>query len=246
MPASTPVRPVRCDVRIAADPDEAFARFTDEIGRWWPMEGHSVHGAEAAVAFTTGLLVETGPDGEPDVWGEVLDWQPPDRLLLTWHPGRPDGPATEVEVRFTAAADGTAVALEHRGFGALADAGATRTAYEGGWPAVLDAYAREPDEAWVALLHTPGPGVRAADVATSADFAEHIAFLRRMHDRGWLVAAGPFGDLPGCGMTVLRVPGGEGLAGVEQLATTDDLSVARGLLAVEVRHWQVVLAAEPV
>lgn len=44
-------------------------------------------------------------------------------------------------------------------------------------------------------------------------------------------------------MTVLRVPGDEGIAAVERLARTDDRSVASGLLDVEVRPWRVVLTA---
>lgn len=137
MTGATPVPPVRREVMVRAVPAVAFTRFTDDIGRWWPLARHSVSGAGGTVAFTGGALVETGPDGTESVWGQVLDWEPPHRLRLTWHPGRPDGPATEVEVRFEPTPDGTRVVLVHRGWDALADPLGARTEYERGWPIVL-------------------------------------------------------------------------------------------------------------
>jgi uncharacterized protein YciI len=98
----------------------------------------------------------------------------------------------------------------------------------------------EPEPVWVALLHTPGPGVERGDVMASPDFAEHVAFLGRMREKGWLVAAGPFGDAAGSGMTVLRVPAAEGFDAADRFARLDDQAVVRGLLAVQVRPWQVV------
>lgn len=235
-----PQPPLHREVHVRAAPDRAFARFTDDIGRWWPLGRHSVHGAGGTVAFRDGLIVETGPEGGEAVWGEVLDWEPPHRLRVTWHPGRAGGPATEVEVRFEASGDGTRVVLVHRGWEALADPAAARTEYDSGWPTVLAAYA---DPVWVALLHTPAPGVEPATVSASPDFAEHLAFLGRLRERGWLVAAGPFADEAGCGMTVLRVPPTDGVDEAERLARSDDQSVVRGLLAVQVRPWRVVVQA---
>jgi uncharacterized protein YndB with AHSA1/START domain len=135
--------PVRRQVTVPGPVGAAFAVFTDEIGRWWPLGGgHSVYGEGGTVAFRDGRVVERGPGGQEAVWGTVLDWDPPHRLRLTWHPGRDSANATEVEVRFTAAADGqTTVTLEHRGWERLADPAATRSAYDEGWPIVLGAYA---------------------------------------------------------------------------------------------------------
>lgn len=70
-------------------------------------------------------------------------------------------------------------------------------------------------------------------------FAEHVAFLERLRDRGLLVAAGPLPDEPGVGMTVVRVREEHGDVDVTSLATTDDLCVADGYLTVEVRTWHV-------
>ena len=72
------------------------------------------------------------------------------------------------------------------------------------------------------------------------DFAEHVAFLRRLRERGILGAAGPL-DGGGQGMAVLRLPDAGAVAEYARLAFEDDLSVVRGVLDVRVRPWRVVL-----
>ncbi len=54
-PAAAPVvEPIVKDVLVRCDPARAFDTFTNSIGRWWPMEGHSVGGASARVEFRSG------------------------------------------------------------------------------------------------------------------------------------------------------------------------------------------------
>jgi uncharacterized protein YndB with AHSA1/START domain len=135
--------PVVRSAHVRRPPAEAFALFTDAIGRWWPMASHSVYGADATVRVADGLVVERSADGEESVWGRITTWQPPHRLVLDWHPGRPPEEATEVEVVFLAAGDGTRVELEHRGWERFGgDAEARRRGYAGpnAWGAVLDHY----------------------------------------------------------------------------------------------------------
>ncbi len=83
--------PIRRQVVVPAAPDVAFEVFTDELGLWWPVgDGYSVYGAWAAaptVELREGRVVERGPGGAQAVWGTVLDWDPPRRVRLTWHPG---------------------------------------------------------------------------------------------------------------------------------------------------------------
>jgi hypothetical protein len=61
--------PIRRQIVVPAAADLAFAVFTSEIGRWWPVgAGHSVYGdwstpAGGTVAFRDGRLVESGPSG---------------------------------------------------------------------------------------------------------------------------------------------------------------------------------------
>jgi uncharacterized protein YciI len=72
-----------------------------------------------------------------------------------------------------------------------------------------------------------------------------VAFLTRMREAGYLVAAGPMRDVAGEGMTILRLPGAGQLAAATKLATQDDVSVAGGLLAVTVRPWQPIMLVGP-
>lgn len=96
---------------------------------------------------------------------------------------------------------------------------------------------------WVALLHRPGPTAPApGELFDDARFAEHLAFLGRMRERGYLIAAGPMTDVLGEGMTVLRLPGADQLERAVDLATRDDASVACGFFDVTVRPWHVVMA----
>lgn len=83
--------------------ERAFAALTAEIGAWWPLARHMCSGEPTAgLRFTNGELVETPGDGSRQVWGEVLRWEPPHGLAMTWHPGGDAaGAAGEVEPRTT-------------------------------------------------------------------------------------------------------------------------------------------------
>ncbi len=176
-------------------------------------------------------------------------WEPGRRLSLRWSPGT--DAISEVTISFSAADDGTDVALEHSGWGSDAAAAAEHADYAQGWPRVLEHYRAqfpppsepadiEPADTWVALLHTPGPEApRDRPLFADPRFGEHTAFLQRMSDRGYLVAAGPFAAADGSGMTILRLPGPDRLAEAAGLATLEDGAVASGLLAVSVRPWSV-------
>ena len=135
------IEPVRSEVTVGVDPATAFAAFTDRIGEWWPLETHSI-AKTGSVAFAGERLVETGPGGEEHEWGRVRVWEPPARLVFSWHLGRGEDQATEVEVSFAAVAEGTRLALEHRGWEAWGDEAAEhRASYDRGWPIVLGRYA---------------------------------------------------------------------------------------------------------
>jgi uncharacterized protein YndB with AHSA1/START domain len=88
-------------------------------------------------------VYEAGADGVRAGWGRVLAWEPPRRLLLSWHPGRPEAQAQEVEVLFVADGTGTRVELEHRDWQKLAgEAESVRGDYAEGWAGVMQRYAR--------------------------------------------------------------------------------------------------------
>lgn len=141
----TTVPPVSRTVLVRCTPADAFALFTDDIGGWWPLATHGVLEHEAAgVSFDGGRIVETAPSLAPEVWGEVLTWEPPDLLAFTWHPGRPGTERTQVTVTFRAEGGGTRVALDHVGWEILGEtASEIRAGYDGadGWTLVLDRFA---------------------------------------------------------------------------------------------------------
>jgi uncharacterized protein YndB with AHSA1/START domain len=101
--------------------------------------------------FSSGRWFERDADGGECNWGFVTEYDPPRRLMLSWHltpeykfDPDPDA-ASEIEVRFTPQDGGTLVELEHRGFERRTAGGAqTREAVsgEGGWTELLQLYAR--------------------------------------------------------------------------------------------------------
>jgi uncharacterized protein YndB with AHSA1/START domain len=133
--------------------EHAWHVFTDEIGAWWPVGlGHAVGSADQVASVSIepqlgGRVREHWHDGTEHVWAEVMAWEPPERLVLGWHPGS-EGPATEVEVRFVEERGGfTRVVLEHRGWEVLGEsASATRHAYEEGWLPVLNVFKGRADD----------------------------------------------------------------------------------------------------
>lgn len=146
-PIAPYLEPLRVSVRVERRPQEAFEVFTSGLARWWPLATHSL-GQEKAVTCgiepgAGGLVYEVDADGRRQAWGRVLAWDPPRRLLLSWHPGRPAEQAQEVEVRFRPDGTGTRVELEHRDWQKLgAEAEAVRGRYGEGWTGVLRLYAR--------------------------------------------------------------------------------------------------------
>jgi len=146
MTDARPIAPLRKVVTVKAPPDRAFRRFTEEIGRWWPLASHSVGEADAETVTMDGRvggrIVERIRGGREAVWGTVTAWDPPRRVAFTWHPGDDPARAQDIEVSFTPDGDRTRVALEHRGFERLGKAGPRmRRAYPIGWAYVLALYA---------------------------------------------------------------------------------------------------------
>lgn len=132
---------LRKAVTVPQSPDEAFRLFTEEIATWWPLRTHSV-GGESAVTVAFDLprrrLVETLAGGEVAIWGEVLEWDPPQGLRLSWHPGTPPDQATTVDVRFRAnAAGGTEIVLVQADWERRPDGEERRQDYDTGWDLVL-------------------------------------------------------------------------------------------------------------
>ena len=143
---------VRRTITVEASTDRAFEIFTAGFGRWWPAT-YSIGSSPLRNAVieprTGGRWYEVGDDGNECEWGEVLEWDPPSRVLLAWRirsDWRYDPDLlTEVEVRFVPAGEGlTRVELEHRrleNLGAAAEATRATFDSEHGWAGILGGYA---------------------------------------------------------------------------------------------------------
>jgi uncharacterized protein YndB with AHSA1/START domain len=149
---------VRKSITVNADQRRAFEVFTTEHGTWWPADYH-IGSAEYETAviepFEGGRWYEVGVDGSESLWGHVLAWEPPRRLVLAWQISadwRLDPQLmTEIDVRFEPIDENrTQVVLEHRHlerFGARAadmraifEAGGVPGAPQG-WAGILRSYA---------------------------------------------------------------------------------------------------------
>jgi|SRR5690606_34185723 len=152
--------PIRHTLSVTSDPANAFALFTEELGRWWPHEytwGQQALEAIGIEPFPDGMCYERGPHGFRCDWGRVLVWEPPHRLVLAWQisPRREPVPdparASEVEINFEPAdtgepgmEGGTRVTLEHREFARHGDGAAEYRDALGspeGWPYIMSKFA---------------------------------------------------------------------------------------------------------
>ena len=133
-------------VTVDVPVEHAFRVFTAEIHTWWPLHTHAVdtRASDEVVleGRVGGRLFERTPAGDEHDWGAVVVWEPPHRVGYTWHPGRGEETAQEVEVTFTAAGGGTRVEIRHWGWEKLAGPiDETIASYNEGWDAVLARYA---------------------------------------------------------------------------------------------------------
>jgi len=144
---------VRKTLTINAPIEHAFRVFTEEHGTWWPLNTHHIGKVAAATVVIEphigGRWYERGVDGTECVWGSVLAWEPPHRLVLAWQISadwRHDLTLqTEVEVVFVAESRGrTRLEPEHRYLDRYRDqAGVMRSIFdsEGGWTGILVRFA---------------------------------------------------------------------------------------------------------
>ena len=142
--------PVRKTIQVQASQARAFEVFTARLAAWWPKDHHigKVDMQEPVIEPRQGgRWYEKGADGTECNWGEVLVWEPPSKLVLSWRINSKfqidDEVESEVEVRFIAESpNATRVELEHRIL--AADAEAIRSAVDSpmGWSGLLATYAK--------------------------------------------------------------------------------------------------------
>ena len=151
---------VQRSVTVKVPVERAFQTFTASFDAWWPR-GHHIGPVDMAEAVIEpragGRWYEKGVDGSECEWGRVLAWEPPHRLVLSWHIGgdwqyhAEADRASEVEVRFTAEGpDATRVELAHRlleRHGETAASLREAIGAEGGWGTLLDLFRKEAEAA---------------------------------------------------------------------------------------------------
>jgi uncharacterized protein YndB with AHSA1/START domain len=139
---------IRREITVDAPPERAFDVFVNRFDSWWPRD-YSVGAGPMAVACIEprvgGRFYERGEDGAETVWGEVLAYDPPRRLHVTWRLNghwQLDVAASEIEVTFTPVGGGTRVNLAHTHLERLQHADALRQSIGGehGWSGLLARY----------------------------------------------------------------------------------------------------------
>lgn len=147
---SESIPPIRRSISVSWDQETAFRRFTAEFASWWPSRTHSIGGERLQrVVFEprlNGRIYEEHEDGRRFQWGEIILWEPPNRVKFTWHPSRDPATAQEVELHFRSEAGGTTLELisfgwERWGKGARR----ARRGYNVGWGYVLNVWAGRRD-----------------------------------------------------------------------------------------------------
>lgn len=140
---------VRSSIVVDAPIDRAFHVFTEDIGSWWPPEHHISEAPLAEMVFEPrqgGHVYDRSTDGSECRWANVLAYEPPDRLVISWNLNlewqleTDPAKTSEIEVRFIAETpEQTRVVLEHRnldrhgeGYEDMRDAVGSPSGWDGG------------------------------------------------------------------------------------------------------------------
>jgi uncharacterized protein YndB with AHSA1/START domain len=165
MLAGTPAESVvRKSLLVECSREHAFQIFTEHMGQWWPATHHVGDTPFRDVIVeprTGGRWYEIDVQERQGAWGHVLAWEPPHRVVLSWHLNTkfafdPDlGRASEIHVRFVAEAPTkTRMEFEHRGLERHGEGyQALRDMLDNGWVTVLAEFVK------AAETHTGIPAV---------------------------------------------------------------------------------------
>ena len=145
---------IRKEIEVDCPQGKAFAFFVEQIGSWWPLDTKSIGASKAMTAVIEtevgGRWFERGEDGVECDWGQVLAYDPPSRLALSWQIGAdfqfdPDLD-TRLDFEFSSIDEfKTRLVLTHsglEGFGPAAQQMLGIFESPRGWGEVLDRFAR--------------------------------------------------------------------------------------------------------
>jgi len=144
---------VKRTLRVGVPIDRAFRVLTEKMGAWWPATHHIGKTPFTEVVVEPragGRWFERGSDGAECEWGTVLVYEPPKRVVFSWHLQKdwkfdPDmSRASEVCFEFVAEGpETTRLDFEHRHLERHGeDWEKIRDGVKEGWGAVLEPYAR--------------------------------------------------------------------------------------------------------
>ena len=98
MNTQTTTDPVRRTITVKQSVADAFTLFTGRIGAWWPPAGDPASPGPPTTPRLPvleprpgGRIYDRSDDGTIIYSGEVLVWEPPQRLVLAWQPTRAVG-----------------------------------------------------------------------------------------------------------------------------------------------------------
>lgn len=205
-------------VDIAAPPERVFrALTTDEVSQWWGQPELYQTTKHTMELRPGGAWRSEGVSAEGDAFhvsGEVIEVDPPHRLVFTWKSSWDEG-ATTVSYRLDATATGTRVTVRHTGFANPASCGDHADGWERvfGW---LDAHlAAPPQERFFFVRLIPPRPSFASDMSPDerAAMQAHVVYWRAQLAAGNAVAFGPVADPKGAwGLGLVRAADEAGVA----------------------------------
>jgi uncharacterized protein YndB with AHSA1/START domain len=122
--------PLHLSFNVACTAEHAWATWAQGTSTWCPVSHTGAGEPGLAIVlelFAGGRIFERTRDGREADWARIVAWEPPRRLVYTWHLRQDEADATEVEIRFEERSAGaTTVTIEHRGWERLGDRGPDR------------------------------------------------------------------------------------------------------------------------
>ena len=104
---------VKKSVTVNASVQHAFDVFTRGFDGWWPRSHHIGKSPMKEAIIESGVggrCYTKQEDGTESDWGQILEWDPPNRFVMAWQITHEWGyepdltKSSEVEIRFTRAA----------------------------------------------------------------------------------------------------------------------------------------------
>ena len=82
------IEPIRLTLEVECAPEHAFRTWAERTSTWWPADHTTAGEPGLEICFEPragGRIFERTADGREFDWGRVLAWEPPHRLVYTWH-----------------------------------------------------------------------------------------------------------------------------------------------------------------